>query len=117
MDKAFCLDRPNGSYADPYDCSSFYTCANGETVKQSCPRALRYNYSTGECDWPSNVKCIKQPLFKAWIHNVKSGAGTDNKGLTIHGSITRVTAVARQHINHKPDDEIIIVNENDKRKK
>lgn len=85
-------------------------------MKQSCPRALKYNYNSGECDWPSNVKCIRQPLFKAWIRNAKTGA-LSNEDLVIHGSITRVTAVARQHINHKPDDEIIIVSENDNRKK
>jgi len=112
VDKDFCLDRPNGNYADPYDCSGFYTCSNGETLRENCPKALRYNYNTGECDWPANVKCIKQPLFKAWIHKASG-----DKGLTIHGSITRVTAVAREHISHKPDDKIIIINENDNRKK
>ncbi|XP_068683269.1 uncharacterized protein [Montipora foliosa] len=113
IDKGFCLDRANGSYADPYDCSSFYTCLKGEAKRENCPKALRYNYNTGECDWPANVKCKKQPLFRAWIHKIRDGTGSDNQGLTIHGSITRVTAVAREHIIHKPDDEIIIVNEND----
>ncbi|KAK2560974.1 hypothetical protein P5673_016097 [Acropora cervicornis] len=112
VDKDFCLDRANGSYADPYDCSSFYTCLSGETQRENCPKALRYNYNTGECDWPANVKCKKEPLFRAWIHKLK-GPGSEKQGLTIHGSITRVTAVARKHIIHRPDDEIIIVNEND----
>lgn len=113
MDKDFCIDRPNGNYADPYDCSGFYTCVNEETLKENCPKALRYNHTTGECDWPANVQCIKQQLFKAWIHKVRTGDGADDAGLTIHGSIRRVTAIARKHIIHKPDEEIIIINEND----
>lgn len=117
MDKDFCLDRNNGNYADPYDCSGYYTCLSGQTKKENCPKTLRYNYNTGECDWPANVNCTNQPLFKAWIHRARTGKDSGDEGLTIHGSITRVTAVARQHIIHKPGDEIIIINENDNRKK
>ncbi|KAL9953227.1 hypothetical protein ACROYT_G040607 [Oculina patagonica] len=102
VDKEFCLDRSNGNYADPYDCSGFYTCTEGETIKESCPRRLKYNYSTGECDWPFNVKCTTPPPYKPArrrkVFMYKTG---EDKAMTIHGLITRITAVAKKRTIHK----------------
>ncbi|KAJ7358920.1 hypothetical protein OS493_020761 [Desmophyllum pertusum] len=101
VDKEFCLDRPNANYADPYDCSGFYTCTEGNTMKQSCPKGLKYNYNTGECDWPFNVKCTIPPLFKPRIHKVFMYKPDNDKAMTIHGLITHITAVARKHTIHE----------------
>ena len=101
MDKEYCLDRANGNYADPYDCSGFYMCTEGETVKESCPKRLKYNYNTGECDWPFNVKCTTPPPFKPRKRKVSVYKKDKEKEMTIHGMITRITAVARRRTIHK----------------
>jgi len=101
VDREFCLDKVDGNYADPYDCSGFYTCTEGETLKQNCPKRLKYNYKTGECDWPFNVTCAKPPPFKPHVHKVFMYKPNEDKEMTIHGSITRITAVARKRTIHK----------------
>ena len=101
MDKEFCLDRSNGNYADPYDCSGFYTCTEGETLKENCPKRLKYNYNTGECDWPFNVKCTTPPPFKPRRRKVFMYKADEDKAMTIHGLITHITAVARKRTIQK----------------
>lgn len=101
VDKEFCLERPSGNYADPYDCSSFYSCSLEETKKETCPRGLHYNYNTGECDWPFNVKCAPPPPYKPRIRKVSVYKPGNDKAMTINGFITQIMAVAKRRTIRK----------------
>lgn len=101
VDKEFCLERPSGNYADPYDCSSFYSCSLEETKRETCPRGLHYNYNTGECDWPFNVKCAPPPPYKPRIRKVSVYKPGNDKAMTINGFITQIMAVAKRRTIRK----------------
>ena len=101
VDKEFCLERPSGNYADPYDCSSFYSCSLEETKRETCPRGLHYNYNTGECDWPFNVKCAPPPPYKPRIRKVSVYKPGNDKAMTINGFITHIMAVAKRRAIRK----------------
>ncbi|KAF0504578.1 chondroitin proteoglycan 2-like isoform X2 [Gigaspora margarita] len=50
-------NNPNGLYANPDDCSTFYQCSNGEPYLLSCPDDLQWNQERLVCDYPENVGC------------------------------------------------------------
>ncbi|XP_078670904.1 uncharacterized protein LOC144911022 isoform X2 [Branchiostoma floridae x Branchiostoma belcheri] len=53
-----CDGKPNGNYADPKDCSKYYSCSNGNAIQITCPEGLYYNEKLGVCDYPENVDCV-----------------------------------------------------------
>ena len=56
--KAFCEDKPNGSYADvSSDCTKYVVCDQTGAFLMDCPPGLAYNAAGNYCDWPQNVKC------------------------------------------------------------
>ena len=57
----FCKTRPDGLYADPEDCHSFYSCwGDGQhSSKNSCGPDFIFNPYLKFCDWPSYYKCPK----------------------------------------------------------
>ena len=56
--KAFCEDKPNGSYADvSSDCTKYVVCEKTGAFLMDCPPGLAYNAAGNYCDWPQNVKC------------------------------------------------------------
>ncbi len=56
--KAFCKDKPNGSYADvSSDCTKYIVCDATGAFLMDCPAGLAYNAAGNYCDWPYNVTC------------------------------------------------------------
>ncbi|XP_013382589.1 uncharacterized protein LOC106153268 [Lingula anatina] len=53
----FCSSRSSGRYADPADCTFFYTCSRGTGRRSRCVGVLKFNANIGACDWPRNVNC------------------------------------------------------------
>lgn len=45
----------SGSYSDPFSCSHYYTCDNGNAYHFACPAGLVFNPVTDICDWPYSV--------------------------------------------------------------
>lgn len=54
----YCIGKPDGNYAHPTKCNSFYTCSNGATYIIKCPNDLYFNSKSNRCDFDHNVKCI-----------------------------------------------------------
>jgi len=53
----FTCPSPNGLFANPSSCSSFYNCGYGIAYLTNCPTGLDFNPTISACDWPYNVKC------------------------------------------------------------
>ncbi|XP_065571763.1 chitin-binding domain protein cbd-1-like isoform X1 [Artemia franciscana] len=53
----FTCPESNGRFPDPYDCASFYECADGIATLTKCPFGKLYNQELGECDYAQNVDC------------------------------------------------------------
>ncbi|KAI8791222.1 chitinase-3 protein 1 [Biomphalaria glabrata] len=58
---SFCNIKASGLYADPKDCSKFYSCLDSITFQLLCPTGLYFNEVHKVCDWPVNVQCPKAP--------------------------------------------------------
>ncbi|XP_078585736.1 uncharacterized protein LOC144867557 [Branchiostoma floridae x Branchiostoma japonicum] len=56
-----CEGKEDGNYADPEDCSKYYTCSNGIATSMPCPPDLYYNEKTDRCDYLQNVNCDRIP--------------------------------------------------------
>ena len=46
-----------GHFADPYDCSVYYQCAQGTPHRRQCETGLSWSVDTDMCDWTDNVIC------------------------------------------------------------
>ncbi|XP_065571460.1 chondroitin proteoglycan 2-like [Artemia franciscana] len=53
----FTCPESNGRFPYPYDCASFYECADGIATLTKCPFGKLYNQELGECDYAQNVDC------------------------------------------------------------
>lgn len=51
----FVCPSPDGFFANPYDCESYYVCSNDRPILQFCPPSLVFNPALGQCDYPLNV--------------------------------------------------------------
>ncbi|KAL1491634.1 hypothetical protein ABEB36_012203 [Hypothenemus hampei] len=51
--------------ADPFDCASFYECANGVPVHLHCPSDLVYDIQKQTCNYLKNVRCGWRVIVKA----------------------------------------------------
>ena len=60
-----CLQRGDGFWAHPEDCTQFYRCVGATPYFFNCPAGLYFNPSIFVCDWPSNVQCraIKSGIY------------------------------------------------------
>lgn len=58
MDEKSC----SGVHADPKDCSAYYECKDGQSVKQYCKGGKKFNAIKGKCDDPKNVNCKRRCL-------------------------------------------------------
>ncbi|XP_065285696.1 uncharacterized protein [Dermacentor albipictus] len=47
---------------NPYNCTTFYMCAQGLPVLMECPGDLRFNHALNVCDNPWKTACIELPL-------------------------------------------------------
>lgn len=49
----------NGKFADTYGCDNgrYFECTNGVATRRDCGPGLRFNPSTGTCDYAINVRC------------------------------------------------------------
>jgi len=64
---SFICPASEGNFSDPDDCSIYYQCAHGTSIKQFCHAGLMWNTRTNQCDWPDNVNCQlngSQPPFR-----------------------------------------------------
>ncbi|RIB00646.1 Carbohydrate-Binding Module Family 14 protein [Gigaspora rosea] len=52
-----CKNLPNGLYANPYDCTTFYQCSNGVAYLFDCPDDLQWSSKLQRCEWPANSDC------------------------------------------------------------
>ncbi len=43
--------------ANPFDCSKFFRCIEGQVVVFQCPDGLEFNSELDVCDWPDNANC------------------------------------------------------------
>ncbi|GIL78472.1 hypothetical protein Vretimale_17032 [Volvox reticuliferus] len=53
---SWCINKPNDTYANPCECSSFINCVNGTTFRMRCPFRLFFNPKGNFCDWLPNVR-------------------------------------------------------------
>lgn len=51
----FCGGKPDGLYANPESCTSFYHCSNGRGGLTPCGGGLYFNPVPKVCDWPYNL--------------------------------------------------------------
>ncbi|CAG8529648.1 6958_t:CDS:2 [Dentiscutata erythropus] len=54
-------NNPNGLYANPSDCSTFYQCSNGKSYLMNCPDDLQWSTKLLRCEWPENSDCGVEP--------------------------------------------------------
>ncbi|XP_065571764.1 chondroitin proteoglycan 2-like isoform X2 [Artemia franciscana] len=53
----FICPKPSGHFPSPYDCASYYECADGIATETTCPFGKLYNLELGECDNAQKVDC------------------------------------------------------------
>uniref|UniRef100_A0A183E5W8 Chitin-binding type-2 domain-containing protein n=1 Tax=Gongylonema pulchrum TaxID=637853 RepID=A0A183E5W8_9BILA len=65
--RTFCLDRPDGLYRHPEDCTRIFQCFGEEVFEHlPCTDGLVFNEVSGGCDYRSNVpECADNPVAKA----------------------------------------------------
>ena len=51
----------NGYIPDPYNCTRYYLCIDGEHFHMTCPEPLIYVAKRGYCDWPFKARCLQIP--------------------------------------------------------
>jgi len=51
----FCTGRPDGIYAHPTSCTSYYHCAHGQGSPIPCGAGTYFNPANSVCDWPANL--------------------------------------------------------------
>ncbi|XP_035715061.1 uncharacterized protein LOC118438629 [Folsomia candida] len=52
-----CIDRPNGEYPHPHDCSLFIICRDGDANLYKCPPPLLFDPILSACNFPDDVDC------------------------------------------------------------
>lgn len=52
-----CVDRPDGRYPHPHDCSLYIICRSGVTNLVKCPPPLLFDGEELACTYPENVNC------------------------------------------------------------
>jgi chitinase len=50
-----CVDKPNGNYVNPDDCTSFIVCSNEVETVMYCSQGLYYDDVLQTCNWPANL--------------------------------------------------------------
>ncbi|KAF0504575.1 family 31 glucosidase [Gigaspora margarita] len=53
----FKCPEKNGLFPNPYDCKTFYQCANGYPYLMHCPDDLQWSSALSRCEWPENSDC------------------------------------------------------------
>ena len=47
----------NGQYGDPFNCSRFYLCIDGQSFASNCPVGMSWSERAGHCDWTQRADC------------------------------------------------------------
>merc|ERR1712025_197940 len=56
----FKCPEPDGYFSDPIgSCFLYYRCVHGKATSFKCGEGLRWNSETEQCDWGTNVQCLK----------------------------------------------------------
>jgi len=58
----FQCPSPDGLFADPADCSSYYQCSGSTAYHQACSFSLYFREDLTVCDYPANVDCGTRPI-------------------------------------------------------
>eukprot|EP00112_Aurelia_sp_Birch-Aquarium-sp1_P020622 Seg536.1 transcript_id=Seg536.1/GoldUCD/mRNA.D3Y31 product="hypothetical protein" protein_id=Seg536.1/GoldUCD/D3Y31 len=53
----FCNSRQDGTYGNPWNCTTFITCANEREYLLPCPQKTIYNPVTKQCMWWVKNSC------------------------------------------------------------
>merc|ERR1712180_523410 len=57
-----CSNKPDGWYADPYNCRKFWHCDHGEGQHHMCEKNYLYDPVHVWCDYPERVNCGGRPV-------------------------------------------------------
>ena len=57
----FCKERRSAKYANPDDCSRFYTCSGGGSASYTCPYGSVFNARNGRCERESQRTALTCP--------------------------------------------------------
>lgn len=52
-----CVNKPNGNYRNPENCSKFFMCSNHLTYSMNCVTGLHYDAEFDQCVWPYQANC------------------------------------------------------------
>ncbi len=55
-----CSDGPR-MLPNPYDCTTYYECANGKAILLSCAPGTHFDRSLNVCNWPDFANCEQIP--------------------------------------------------------
>lgn len=55
--------KDNGLFPNPTDCTTFYTCVDGEATLQNCAPGLLFDKKLKMCNFANQVKCISKYVF------------------------------------------------------
>lgn len=47
--------------SNPFNCSTFFACAQGTPVEMACPAGLEFNDELKVCDYPEKAGCVQLP--------------------------------------------------------
>jgi len=57
-----CSNKPDGWYADPYNCRKYWHCDHGEGQHHMCEKNYLYDPVHVWCDYPERVNCGSRPV-------------------------------------------------------
>lgn len=52
-----CIERPDGTYPHPHDCSLYILCRAGSSFLDKCPYPLLFDPVELYCNFPEDVVC------------------------------------------------------------
>lgn len=90
----FCLDKQDGNYPLPWDCTRFISCSGGIASERDCASCnvdpIRcpegrtvYNFDVDKCLWADETECkITDSLSNSFFYNSSKNAGTWNTSVT-----------------------------------
>lgn len=70
-DKSFCKGKFDGSYNDPKDCTAYYQCLGGTTIRSRCPEHQVFNAILKTCDNPTNFPCKQRSIVSTPVKSVE----------------------------------------------
>lgn len=57
----------DGVHPHPSSCSTYFSCANGQSHEFACPNNLHFNAQTGQCGFPNEADCDRENYRKSKV--------------------------------------------------